>query len=59
MAQVQLEVWIFGQRIHQLVGDHAKVNVGAQRHAGSGNFLLRIATVHDQRCPLFNLVGVL
>ncbi|MNV47028.1 hypothetical protein D3C71_1388830 [compost metagenome] len=58
MAQVQLEVRVFGQRVHQLVGDHAKVNVGTQRHAGRSNFLRRIAAVHHQRSPLFNLVRV-
>ncbi len=55
VAQVQLELVAGAQRVNQLVGDHAEVNVGTQRHAGRGDFLRRIAAVHHQWRPLFDL----
>ena len=52
---LQGEVVIFLQAADQLAGNFAVVDIGTHRRPGGGHFLLRIATFHHQRRPLFNL----
>ncbi|CCK09169.1 hypothetical protein BN128_3285 [Cronobacter sakazakii 696] len=52
----QLEVAGFFQAAHQLTGDFAVVDVGADRRPGRSDFLLRIAAFNNQRCPFFDLL---
>ncbi|MNV35955.1 hypothetical protein D3C71_1274160 [compost metagenome] len=59
MVEVQAEVRAVLQAGGQLAGDDAEVDVGAQRHPGRGDLLLRVAAFHQQRCPLLDLRRVL
>ena len=58
MLQVKADVVLLAQRIEQLAGDFAKVDVGADRYAGGSKLLPRLAAFHHQRYPLLDLLRV-
>ncbi len=55
MFQVQAEVRIALEAGGELAGDDAEVDVGAQRHPGGGDLLVRVAAFHQQRGPGLDL----
>src|SRR5450830_401149 len=55
ITQVQFHTVFFGQVLHQAAGQRAIVDVGTDFHAGSGNLLVLVAAIHDQRRPLLDL----
>ncbi|MNP21100.1 hypothetical protein D3C76_1137070 [compost metagenome] len=54
-ADLQFKVVFFLQSAHQLTGDFAVVHVRTDLSARGGHFLIRVATFHHQRRPLFDL----
>jgi hypothetical protein len=54
MAQVQTHAGV-GQVLDHAAGQGAVIDVGTDVHAGRGHFLVLVAAVYDQRCPLADL----
>ena len=57
-TQLKREIVMGLQPGDQLTGDFTVVYVGADFRAGCGHLLLRIASFHHQRSPLFNLLMI-
>ena len=55
---LQRKVFVLLQATNQLAGNFAIVDVSTHRRPGGSHFLLRIATGHDQRRPLGNLLMI-